>query len=243
MNPYHNNQDKSILDGELERLKGNVNWHTMRQRKLKNTLLHNLDDRTNKHKSFLFILNKVKVPIAAICFISIVSLLLYLTLFEQKNLSKEVNSLQLETSNEVNYPYEITADQNAEINKIKKTGFDLKLPTLSLSADMILTNVLQRNVNGRVEVTTSYQFDRNKEFLIQQDALTPDLKTQYEKRFNEIKLSATDHFLINNLPSYTVETSYDTTVYVLSDNDSYIIHSRHLNTDTLKLLLESMGIE
>lgn len=243
MNQYHNNQDESILDGELKRLKGNIKWHTMRQRKLKISLLNNLDDRPTNHKSFLFILNKMKVPIAGICFISIVSLLLYLTMFEKKNLSNEVSSLQLETSSEVNYPYEITSDQNAEINKIKKTGFDLKLPTLSLSEDMILTNVIQRNVNGRVEITTSYQFDRNKEFLVQQDAFTSNLKSQYEKRFNEIKLSATDHFFINNLPAYVVETSYDTTIYVLTDNVSYFIHSRHLNNETIKLLLESMGIE
>ena len=246
MNPFHNNPDESILDSELTKLKDNVNWHTTRQQKLKRLMLSNLDGQPSNHKRFLLVLNKVKLPIAGICFISIVSLLLYLSAFDKKNLSNEDNSVQVETSSEGNYPFEITSDLNAKINQIKNTGIDLKLPTLSLSEDMILSNVVHRNINGSVEVTTSYLFDSNKEFQIVQNTFGTNLKSQYEERFSELKLSATESFFINSSPAFVVEKNderYHTSIYVLTDNYSYMISSGQLNTDKLKLLFESMGIE
>jgi hypothetical protein len=246
MNLFHNNSDESILDSELTRLRDNVNWHTMRQQKLKRSLLNNLDGRPSNHKRFLLVLNKVKLPIAGICFISIVSLLLYLSVFDKKNLSNEGSIVQVETSSEVIYPFEITPDLDAKINQIKNMGFELKFPTLSLSEDMILRNVVQRNINGSVEVTTSYLSDGYIEFRIVQNAFDTNLKSQYEERFSEFKLSATESFFINGFPAFVVEKNderYHTSIYVLTDNYSYMIFSGELNTEKLKLLFESMGIE
>jgi hypothetical protein len=246
MNQFHNNPDESILDGELKRLQGDVNWHTMRQQKLKRSLLNNLESRPINYKRFTFLSDKLKAPIAGVCLLSIVSLLLYLSVFDEKNLNNVDSIRQVETPNEVIYPFEITTDLNAKIDQIKNMGFELKLPTLSLSEDMILRNVVPRNINGTVEVTTSYLFDSNKEFRITQDAFDRNLKSQYAKRFSEIKLSATESFFINGFPAYVVEkgdNSYITSIYVLTDNYSYVIHSGQLNTEKLKLLFESMGIE
>ena len=238
MNRFHNNRDEYILDGELKKLKDDVFWSTSRQQKLKRKLLNNIETNTTIRKKSPLLSASIKAAFTGICLVSITSFLIFFTVLDVKN----INNVELETSNEMKYPYEIKTDLYAEINRINDSGFKLVLPTVSLSEDMILTNIKQRNVDSRVEVTSFYQFEGHKEFLIQQDAIEPSLKPQYEKRFNEIKLSATESFFIHDFPAYVVESSNDTTIYVLTDNYSYFIYSRDLNVERLKFLFNSMSI-
>lgn len=240
MNSLHNNPDKSILDIELERLKDDVNWSTSRQRMLKSKLLNNLEISTSNRKIWGILSAKLKVAITGTCLVSIATILVYFAVYDSTNMNNEESGVELITSGEVIYPYDIKTNINTKINEIKNSGFELVLPTVSISKDMILTNIIQRTVESRVEVTSYYQFDGNREFLIQQDIIDPNLKPQYEKRFSDIKSSATESFFIQNFSAFAVENNNASIIYVLTDNYSYLIYSQDLNVEKLKLLFNSM---
>lgn len=245
-----NDHNDSFLNNQLKKLRSNVKWEKEGQEKVRNNIISTINQQHNIKQSKI---KKRKLSLAVIFpAILLVILGVGLSLFLPSNqisdnhMTKSAENQEVKSAF-VDFQYDISEEVKKDITNINDSGFELKLPALSITEDMEIELVETIKREGsearRVDVKSFFTFEGNKEFFLMQEYTGNSNDRQLvEKGATAIQEKAVEILDINGDKAYIVNNKRSKTLYLLTDEYGFSLHSNDLSTEQMSRLMESIDL-
>lgn len=243
---YHSD---SSLNERLKKMKEDVEWKKEGQENVKRQLLLSIEQPRNARKA-RGMKGKLSIVISILVMIGIgVAVILYANQAPDNQLVSPGENAQVKAT-EVTFEYGISEDIQDDIREIIESGFDLKLPALSITDDMgieMLSSVKREGKEERVEVNTVFSFQGKKQFILTQEFIGQYGGELVNNRNDRIKEMAVETVNINGIQAYITENKNgkslnSKSLYLLTDQFGFSIHSNDLSNEQMIRLMDSMDI-
>lgn len=242
--------DDSYLSDLLKKMDDDTTWSRKRQQNIRRNILSAIDEETSKTRGVIYWMRRTAAPVLTVLLVAGVSVTLYLSGFsDQSPLSSEQGNNVTQTPDDSgNKTQHDTSslyinDQNeAAIQEIKASGFDLRLPSYSPFNPMEVVSVVKRPAGSGSHVSVTFNHEGEEKFELWQESFTSDHQARVNQRLNQIKEEATEQVNIDGNLAYITNTNKAETLYLITENYGFVVHSFDLSTDQLIEVAESIDL-